>query len=780
MSDNSQLEKLRQLFRGSTLSYGLAADRKNPDGSLQRDESNKVISDATHVRGEIPAQAWADHLGGKKRLGVVPAREIPSCWFGGIDIDEYAPPFPEYATVADYYRQRCEDLNLKLVATATRSGGCRLLAFFPEPVPTAWLRAELRRQAVSVLGLPEKTEIFPKQDVVSQSNLGNYIFLPWFGEGRVPDSITYADLPKHVRDFYQEQERREQISGLPYRSGWDPRAALQSAGLRWEERAFGAGCWMLAYHREMGKCFLKDAPHSQQANNNRQSAFVIDEKNRRIWHTCFDSDCQSAERKTVTALENLGIHLADFLDVDADFSDAALAERFATESQDRLLHVSDGSWLEYQQGAWWELTDAPIHECSLVLKSLSPGLPDRPLGETKEQAQQRKSLTALHYRLNSQKAVQAALYFAKARPELKIDAQDLDPDPWLLGLSDGHVLDLKNGITRPAGPSDLITRQLPVAPRGQCPRWLEFLKETHPDDASLQHYLWRLFGYWLTAVTTEQAVSFFIGVGGSGKSSHLEAARLVLGPYYGSIALRALLASSDETARLVALVALRGLRLARISETPKSQTIDTNTLKALTGSDPIRACAKYKNEIEFLPTHKLVIPANRPPKLDLDDAAKQRIHVVRFDQVFRNTSKDDKDLWGKFKDEAPGILSWAVDGCLQWQAQGLQPPQSVLDSTAQYFDQADSFKSWVEDTFELHPDYETPAYFTESDRLHRLYAQHCKDIGEKPSDVRALLADLREKFPHLREGRPRGKGFSGKSGVFGLRPRRSEHQGEIF
>jgi hypothetical protein len=161
--------KLQELFAGaSPLSHGLASDRINPDGSLQRSEKNKVLSDTVHLPGPATEQMFADHLAGKERLGLVPVTREGTSKFAGIDIDRYDAPPEGHATWTDYYHDRCDKLKLLLNATATRSGGTRLIAFFTQPVLASLVRAWLLSVAISVLGLPKETEVFPKQDRVAE------------------------------------------------------------------------------------------------------------------------------------------------------------------------------------------------------------------------------------------------------------------------------------------------------------------------------------------------------------------------------------------------------------------------------------------------------------------------------------------------------------------------------------------------------------------------------------------------------------------------------------
>ena len=151
--------------------------------------------------------------------------------------------------------------------------------------------------------------------------------------------------------------------------------------------------------------------------------------------------------------------------------------------------------------------ETPTNEIGAVLKKLEPAdIPDPRLA------------ARVHRHLNSKAAVAAVTFFAEARPELaRSTANEFDPDPMLLGLPDGGVLDLRTGERRAATSNDLLTRALPVAPKGTCPRWLEYLNQAHPNDPDLVTYLQRWAGYCLTAWTKEDMILFLIGVGGSGK-----------------------------------------------------------------------------------------------------------------------------------------------------------------------------------------------------------------------------------------------------------------------
>ena len=61
----------------------------------------------------------------------------------------------------------------------------------------------------------------------------------------------------------------------------------------------------------------------------------------------------------------------------------------------------------------------------------------------------------------------------------------------------------------------------------------------------------------------------------------------------------------------------------------------------------------------------------------------------------------DKGLADKLRAEWPGILQWAIEGCLKWQAQGLDQPRAVMDATKAYLEAEDVISAWIEERCEL-------------------------------------------------------------------------------
>ena len=142
----------------------------------------------------------------------------------------------------------------------------------------------------------------------------------------------------------------------------------------------------------------------------------------------------------------------------------------------------------------------------------------------------------------------------------------------------------------------------------------------------------------------------------------------------------------------------------------------------LSGGDPITARQIARDPCEFLPTHKLVLLANAKPGLRVvDEAIRRRIHLIDFAVTIPEAERDP-ELPEKLKAEAGGIIAWALEGCLDWQADGLRPPQAVLDATDRYLDQQDTVAEWMRDCCRLIGDESLTT-------LHGSYREWCKVNG---------------------------------------------------
>ena len=168
----------------------------------------------------------------------------------------------------------------------------------------------------------------------------------------------------------------------------------------------------------------------------------------------------------------------------------------------------------------------------------------------------------------------------------------------------------------------------------------------------------------------------------------------IMGGYATAAAMETFTASKYDR-HPTEIAALRGARLVTASETQEGRAWADTRVKELTGGDPIKARFMRQDEFEFTPVLKLTFVGNHRPVLhDVDEAMRRRLNMVPFT---RQPAEVDLQLDEKLRAEWPGILRWAIDGCLDWQQNGLIRPPSVLDATAEYFDAQDAVGHWLEE-----------------------------------------------------------------------------------
>ena len=69
-------------------------------------------------------------------------------------------------------------------------------------------------------------------------------------------------------------------------------------------------------------------------------------------------------------------------------------------------------------------------------------------------------------------------------------------------------------------------------------------------------------------------------------------------------------------------------------------------------------------------------------------------------------SKEEKDkaLPEKLKGELPGILNWALRGCLDWQKGGLGEPDEVRPASDAYRAEQDTGQAFINECCHVHPE----------------------------------------------------------------------------
>lgn len=338
----------------------------------------------------------------------------------------------------------------------------------------------------------------------------------------------------------------------------------------------------------------------------------------------------------------------------------------------------------------------------------------------------------------------AVLTFASAMRPIAVSADEWDKDLFLLNTPGGEI-DLRSGDLRLHRPESYCTKLAGAAPNGDCPRWQQFLHEACGGDHAVAEYLQRLVGYWLTGDTREHALIFLYGPGGNGKGVFIHIIETLLGDYTKGANIETFTESKNER-HPTDLAGLRGARFVTVPETEAGRYWAASKIKSLTGGDRVTARFMRGDFFDYTPQFKLIIVGNHKPALrSVEPAMRRRLHIVPF---LHKPPVVDHELEAKLREELPGIMAWAIQGCLKWQHDGLTKPESVIAATDEYFDAEDTIGEWLEARTVKSPD-----TFSSTEDLFTDWKEFAKRIGIEAGKAKDLVQDLARRG--FRNGRRR-------------------------
>jgi putative DNA primase/helicase len=374
--------------------------------------------------------------------------------------------------------------------------------------------------------------------------------------------------------------------------------------------------------------------------------------------------------------------------------------------------------------AKWVITQLYL-EAKAIIDELSE-LHDEPadMGEAVRKIRAHKlevATATLKWALKSESAERLSGMLRQARSErgIAITPDELDADSWLLNCANGTI-DLRTGTLRPHRREDLCSKRINISydPDATCPNWSAFLwrimsgpkpdeeghetvlLERHEAANRMVAFLKRAVGYSLTGVIREQVLFFMYGGGDNGKSTFSETIAALLGEYYQK-APKELLMHKDRGAvggPSPEIARLYRVRLVIASEVGEYHRLNEAQVKDLTGDDTLTARGLYEAFFQFRPTHKLWMYGNHKPGVQgTDDAIWKRPKLIPFTEKIPPSEQVSDLREARLIPELPGILAWAVQGCLDWQKDGLKVPDEVNAATVAYRREMDAIAAFFEE-----------------------------------------------------------------------------------
>ena len=258
-------------------------------------------------------------------------------------------------------------------------------------------------------------------------------------------------------------------------------------------------------------------------------------------------------------------------------------------------------------------------------------------------------------------------------------------------------------------------------------------------DEELIAFLQRVAGYCLSGNTGEHALFFGHGGGANGKGVLVSTLTGILNDYATTAAMDTFVASHTDK-HSTDLAGLRGARMVVCTETEEGRRWAESKMKAVTGGDKITARFMRQDFFEFMPKFKLFVTGNHKPRIrNVDEAMRRRMNLIPFDVTIPKERRD-RNFAEKLKAEWPGILAWAIEGCLAWQRDGLRPPERVRMATDKYLADEDVMARWLDECT-----IEAPGEKTESTALWKSWKAWAESVGEYRGTQKVFSGNLEQR-----------------------------------
>lgn len=419
-----------------------------------------------------------------------------------------------------------------------------------------------------------------------------------------------------------------------------------------------------------------------------------------------------------------------------DISDAICANKFIELHGDKIRYChAYKKWLIYD-GTKWAVDDNE----NIYNLAMDVARHYYQLAQNVEDIDHARKLGQIGLKLTNNRAIYNFVEAARRMPGIPVKPDELDQDIFKLNAKN-CTIDLRNGNKLSHDPKDLITKMVNAEYRAdaECPTWLKFLNRIMDNNQELIDYLQRLAGYSLTGDTSEHSMYIFYGTGRNGKSVFLNTLLHVLGDYGKQVNTSILLEKNNDN-NTNDLASLKGIRFASTSEIGEGKRMAEATVKSLTGGDEISCRFLYGEYFTFRPQAKIFLATNHKPEIKgTDQAIWERIHLIPFTQYITEEERD-KHLLDKLKAEADGILLWAVDGCLAWQSEDLNPPDVVRSAVKSYREEMDVLASFINECCKI-----APYAKVQSGQLYEKYQTWCRENGEIAVSQKNFSLRIKEK-----------------------------------
>ncbi len=326
-------------------------------------------------------------------------------------------------------------------------------------------------------------------------------------------------------------------------------------------------------------------------------------------------------------------------------------------------------------------------------------------------------------------------------------SQELPMPSWLpgyIGPDAREIVSMANGLlhipTRqllPHTPGYFSQNALPYGwvENGPPREWLKFLDQVWPGDQESIDTLQEMFGYLLTADTSQQKMFMIIGPKRSGKGTIGRVLRAMLGA--ANVA-SPTLTSMQKDFGLQPLIGKLCAMLpdARVAPGANTQAI-VERLLMVSGEDCITVDRKHIEAWTGTMSARFVFLTNETPQLgDASGALAGRFIVLSMNQSFYG--REDTKLGSRLLEELPDIFRWALDGRARLNARGhFVQPSAGQEDVAEMEELSSPITAFVRDCCEI-----GDPYMEKVDDVYDAWLMWCRENGRSSPGTKAVLGKM--------------------------------------
>ncbi|MDB1939146.1 DNA primase family protein [Clostridium tertium] len=225
---------------------------------------------------------------------------------------------------------------------------------------------------------------------------------------------------------------------------------------------------------------------------------------------------------------------------------------------------------------------------------------------------------------------------------------------------DDSMIPVNNGIFKlnsdeliPYDDRMFFTRKSPVnfIKGAKCSQFLDALREIVCGDERLLMCIQEIFGYTLINNTKAERAFYFVGVGANGKSFLADIITQIVGKTNTSSVPLSRFSQKFGTESMIN----KSVNIA--NENEFGNAISSENLKIFASGDMTNMQRKYKEDLIYKSTCKLIFLLNRlPDTLDNTHGYYRKILIVPFNRIFKQEEMD-RNLKEKVSEELSGVLN---------------------------------------------------------------------------------------------------------------------------